>query len=51
MLGGKDVFLPVFEKNIRVVLENENDDQIAEIDRKLKELRQELLRLANGKKQ
>ncbi len=36
---------------IREVLESESREQIAEIDRKLKELQQELLRLANGKKQ
>lgn len=46
VLGGKDVFLPVLEKNIRKVLESESGEQIAEIDRKLKELQQELLRLA-----
>lgn len=51
VLGGKDVFLPVLEKNIREVLESESGEQIAEIDRKLKELQQELLRLANGKKE
>ena len=33
------------------MLENESREQIAEIDRKLKELQQELLRLANGKKE
>ncbi len=49
VLGGKDVFLSVLEENIREVLER--GEQIAEIDRKLKELQQELLRLANGKKQ
>ena len=51
VLGGKDVFLPVLEKNIREVLESESGEQIAEIDHKLKELQQELLRLANGKKE
>ena len=51
VLGGKDVFLPVLEKNIREVLESESWEQIAEIDRRLKELQQELLRLANGKKE
>lgn len=38
VFGRKDVFLPVLEKNIREVLESENGEQIAEIDRKLKEL-------------
>ena len=51
VFGRKDVFMPVLEKNIKEVLENESREQIAEIDRKLKELQQELLRLANGKKE
>lgn len=51
VFGRKDVFLPVLEKNIREVLEIESGEQIAEIDRKLKELQQELLRLANSKKE
>lgn len=51
VLGGKDVFLPVLEKNIREVLEGESGEQIAEIDRRLGELQQELLRRANGKKE
>ncbi len=51
VLGEKDVFLPVLEKNIRGVLESENGEQIAEIDRRLGEQQQELLRLANGKKE
>lgn len=50
-MDGKDVFLPVLEKNIREVLESESGEQIAEIDRRLGELQQELLRLANGKKE
>lgn len=51
VFGRKDVFLSVLEKNIREVLGSESGEQIAEIDRKLKELQQELLRLANGKNQ
>lgn len=51
VMDGKDVFLPVLEKNIREVLESENGEQIAEIDRRLGELQQELLRRANGKKE
>ena len=51
VLGGKDVFLTVLEKNIKEVLESESGEQIAEIDRRLGELQQELLRLANGKKE
>ncbi|MFG6332428.1 MAG: recombinase zinc beta ribbon domain-containing protein [Lachnospiraceae bacterium] len=51
VFGGKDVFLSVLEKNIREVLESESGEQIEKIDRRLKELQQELLRLANGKKE
>lgn len=51
VLGEKNGFLPALEKDIREVLESESGEQIAEIDRKLKELQQELLRLANGKKE
>lgn len=51
VLGGKDVFLTVLEKNIKEVLESESGEQIAEIDRRLGELQQELLRRANGKKE
>lgn len=51
VLGGKDVFLPVLEKNIREVLESESGEWIAEIDCRLEELQQELLQLANGKKE
>lgn len=51
VLGEKEGFLSVLEGNIREVLESESGEQIAEIDRKLKELQQELLRLANGKKE
>lgn len=51
VFGRKNVFLPVLEKNIKEVLENESGEQIAEIDCRLGELQQELLRLANGKKE
>ncbi len=51
MWDGKDVFLSVLEENIKAVLENGSREQIAEIDRRLEELHQELLRLANGKKE
>lgn len=47
----KEVFLPVLEKNIKEVLESESGEQIAEIDCRLEELQQELLRLTNGKKE
>lgn len=51
VVGGKDVFLPVLEKNIREALESESREQIEEIDRRLEELQQEFLRLANDKKE
>jgi len=51
MWGGKDVFLSALEKNIRNVLESESGERIEEIDCKLAELQQELLRLANSKKE
>ena len=51
VLCGKDVFLSVLEENIREVLESESGEQIVEIDHRLEELQQELLRLANGKKE
>ncbi|MDE7367010.1 MAG: hypothetical protein K2N24_06625 [Lachnospiraceae bacterium] len=50
VLGVKDVFLSVLKENIREVSESGSGEQIAKIDHKLKELWQELLRLANGKK-
>lgn len=50
-MGGKDIYLPVLEGNIRAVLESESGEQIVEIDCRLGELQQELLRLANGKKE
>ncbi len=51
VLAGKDVFLSVLEENIREVLESESGEQIAEIERRLEELQQELLWLSNGKKE
>lgn len=51
VLGGKDVFLSVLEENIREVLESESGEQIEEIDCRLEKLQQELLWLANGKKE
>lgn len=47
---GKDAFLPILKKKIKAVLGSESREQIAEIDRRLEELRQELLRLTNSKK-
>ena len=37
VLGGKDAFLLVLEKNIREMLESESEEQIAEIDHRLEE--------------
>lgn len=38
VVGGKDVFLSVLEKNIREEMESESREQIEEIDRRLEEL-------------
>lgn len=50
VLGGKEVFLPILEKNIEAVIGGSVDDEIAEIDRRLAEQQKELLKLANAKK-
>lgn len=50
VLGGKDVFLTVLEKNIKMMLESGREEHIVEIDRRLEEWQQEILRLAIGKK-
>lgn len=50
VLGGKDVFLAVLEKNIKMMLESGRGEQIVEIDRRLEEWQQEILRLEIGKK-
>ena len=50
MLGGREIFLPLLEENIEVVIGGGVDDEIAEIDRRLAEQQKELLKLANTKK-
>ena len=50
LLGGRDSFLPILQANILQVLENNSSGKIAEIDRRLVEQQQKLLKLANGKK-
>lgn len=49
VLGSKDTFLPVLQENIAAVLSENNDQAIQEIESKLNELQQELLRLVNAK--
>lgn len=50
LLGSRDSFLPILQANILQVLENNSSDKIAEIDCRLVEQQQKLLKLANGKK-
>lgn len=49
VLGEKDAVLPILEMNIVEVLSNDSSSEVSEIDRRLGELQQELLRLANSK--
>ena len=48
-LSEKDTFLSVLQKNIATVLSSGNDNTLADIDKRLKELQAELLKLANSK--
>lgn len=50
VFGGREGFLPLLEENIEVVIGCGVDDEIAEIDCRLEEQQQELLNLANAKK-
>ena len=50
VFGNSDTFLPILKENIQTVIGNDVASQLAEIDRQLKELQQELLRQANAKK-
>ena len=50
LLGGRDTFLPILQANILQVLENNSSGKISEIDHRLVEQQQKLLKLANGKK-
>ena len=49
MLGEKDAVLSILEMNIIEVFNNDSSSEVSEIDRRLGELQQELLRLANTK--
>ncbi|NNJ32094.1 recombinase family protein [Lacrimispora defluvii] len=49
VLGNKDTFLTVLQENIAAVLNEDNDQTIQEIENRLNELQQELLRLVNAK--
>ena len=48
VLGEKDAVLPILEMNIVEVLSNDSSSEVSEIDRRLGELQQELLRLECG---
>lgn len=48
-LGGKDTFLITLQNNIATVLSQEDDNRLADIDKRLKELQTQLLKLANSK--
>ena len=49
MLGQKGDFLPVLRENIRTVISETENSAVDDIDKKLEELQQNLLRLANSK--
>jgi len=49
VLGSKDTFFPVLLENIETVLGEDNDQTTQEIECRLNELQQELLRLVNAK--
>jgi len=49
VLGSKDTFLTVLQENIAAVLNEDNDQTTQEIECRLNELQQELLRLVNAK--
>ncbi len=50
VLGNSGNFRPILKENIQTVIGNDVTSQLAEIDRQLKELQQELLRQTNAKK-
>ena len=49
VLGGKDDFLSILEKNITAVLSEGNDKTLADIDSRLEDLQTRLLKLASSK--
>ena len=50
VFGNSSAFLPILEENMQAVIGNDVESQLAEIDGRLKELQQELLKQANAKK-
>lgn len=50
VFGNSSAFLPILEENMQAVIGNDVESRFAEIDRRLKELQQELLKQANAKK-
>ena len=49
VLGNKNTFLTVLQENITAVLKEDNNQTIQEIEIRLNDLQQELLRLVNAK--
>lgn len=50
VFGNSSTFLPILEENMQAIIGNDVEIRLAEIDRRLKELQQELLKQANAKK-
>lgn len=50
VFGNSSTFLPILEENMQAVIGNDVESRLAEIDGRLKELQQELLKQANAKK-
>lgn len=50
VFGNSSAFLPILEENMQAVIGNDVESRLAEIDGRLKELQQELLKQANAKK-
>lgn len=50
MFGNSNAFLPILKENMQAVIGNDVESRLAEIDGRLKELQQELLKQANAKK-
>ena len=50
VFGNSSAFLPILKENMQAVIGSDMESQLAEIDGRLKELQQELLKQANAKK-
>ena len=50
VFGNSSTFLPILEENMQAVIGSDVESRLAEIDGRLKELQQELLKQANAKK-